>query len=332
MTWTLLSDAPDIAGLTFRPLRGPEDYPHMAEVLNAACAADGIDRVETAETIAKNYDHLDNSDPATDTIFAEVDGRLIAYGRVLWWEEHEGPRRYMPFGMVHGEFRGRGLGTCMLTHNEARLRQVAADHPAEIEKTFEVFHSEAEASAQALYEAFGYEEKYHEADLVRPDLENIPDAPMPEGLVVRTPREDEMRKVWEADQEAFKDHIGAAPGTENDYQQFLKFDWFDPILWRVAWDGDEVAGQVRSFINEHENEEFNRKRGWTEFISVGRPYRRRGLARSLLVQSLHAVKERGMTEAALGAMTENRHGAFGLYKSVGFQVVRMWSSLYKPLD
>jgi ribosomal protein S18 acetylase RimI-like enzyme len=182
-----------------------------------------------------------------------------------------------------------------------------------------------------LYEAFGYRPVYHAADLVRPDLEDIPEAPMLEGFVVRTPGDDEMRAVWEADQEAFRDHIGAAPGTENDYRQFLEFEWRDPTLWRVAWDGDRVAGQVRSFINERENEAFGRKRGWTEFISVRRPYRRRGLARALLAQSLHAVRERGMTEAALGVLTENTHGAFRLYESLGFRVVRITTSLYKPI-
>jgi len=60
-----------------------------------------------------------------------------------------------------------------------------------------------------------------------------------------------------------------------------------------------------------------RRRGYTESISVRRPYRRRGLARALIAQSLHAVKERGMEEAALGVQTENIHGAFRLYESMG---------------
>jgi len=167
--------------------------------------------------------------------------------------------------------------------------------------------------------------------MVRPDLEDIPEAPLPEGLVVRTPREDEMRKVWEAEEEAFRDHLGAAPPGESDYDGFLSFPYNDPTLWRIAWDGDEVAGQVRSYINGPENEAMGRRRGYTESISVRRPYRRRGLARALIVQSLHAVKERGMEEAALGVLTENLHGAFRLYESCGFRVVHSWTTLRKPL-
>jgi ribosomal protein S18 acetylase RimI-like enzyme len=330
--WTFLADPPGVPGLTFRGFRGDEDFPHMVRILNAACAADGIERFERVEDVRRNYETLDNCDPYADMVFAEIDGDPVAYGRALWWEEIGGTRRYMPFCFMHPEGRGRGIGTAMLAHNEARLRQIAADHPEEMEKTFEVYHAETEVAAQALYESVGYEPHLYEADMLRPDLEGIPEAPMPEGLVVRTPTESEMRQVYEAGVEAFRDHVGAVEPTENDYQRFLDFPWNDPELWRVAWDGDEVAGQVRSFIDEKHNEEFGRKRGWTEFISVRRPYRRRGLARSLLVQSLHAVKERGMEEAALGVLTSNPLGAFDLYRSVGFEVARLWTSRYKPLE
>jgi ribosomal protein S18 acetylase RimI-like enzyme len=220
----------------------------------------------------------------------------------------------------------------MLAHNEARLREMASQHPADAERHLELFHAEGEAGAAALYAAFGYESYVYSNDMVRPDLEDIPEAPLPEGMVVRTPGEDEMRAIWEAEVEAFRDHLGAAPGTENDYREFLEFPWNDPTLWRVAWDGDRVAGQVRSFINENENREFGRKRGHVENISVRRPYRRRGLARALIVQSLHAVRERGMEDAALGVLTQNLHGALDLYRGVGFRVVRTWTSLRKPLD
>lgn len=330
--WEFLGEAPAVPGLVFRPFRGPDDYPDMASVLNDACASDGVDRVTTPDDIRRNYEHMDNCDPFTDTVFAEIDGRLVAYGRTFWWEENEGPVRYMPFCYIRGEARGRGLGAAMLAHNEARLRQIAAGHTGDRVRTFTVYHSDKETAAQALFEEAGYLPAEYQADMVRADLEDIPDAPMPAGLVVRTPTNAELRKVWDAGTEAFRDHVGAADPTENDYQQALAAPHWDPTLWRVAWDGDEVAGQVRSYIDQEENTEFGRKRGWTENISVRRPYRRRGLARSLLVQSLHAVEERGMEEAALGVHTTNPNGAFELYESVGFRVVRLWTERHKPLD
>jgi len=330
--WNLLADSPDVPGLVFRGFRGDEDFPHIARVLNAACAADGVDRVERGEDVERTYAHMDNCDPRIDMVFAEIDGDPVAYGRVTWWEEIEGTRRYNPFCFMHPDARGRGIGTAMLAHNEARLREIAAEHPDDCEQTFEVFHTDTEEGARALYGRAGYESVLYAVDMVRPDLGDIPDAPLPEGLVVRTPEDSEMRKVWDADVEAFRDHIGASEGTENDYRQFLEFPWNEPGLWRVAWDGDEIAGQVRSFVDDHHNEQFDRKRGYTENISVRSAYRRRGLARALLVQSLRAVRDRGMAEAALSVQTENPQGAFRLYESVGFRRVRTWTTMHKPLD
>ncbi|MFH2072241.1 MAG: GNAT family N-acetyltransferase [Actinomycetota bacterium] len=331
-SWRFLADAPAVSGLSFRGFRGPEDYPTMVELLNAASAADGIERFVTLEDMRLQYEHLDNSDPSTDVVIAEIDGRPVAYGRVLWWEENQGPIRYSPFCFVHPDGRGKGIGTAMLAHNEALLRRVAAGHDPGRERTLRVDHADTEAAAAALYEQAGYRPVEFHATLVRPDLEDIPEAPMPAGFIVRTPAEDEMRRVWDSEAEAFRDHVGASDPTENDYEQFLASPWRDPTLWRIAWDGDQVAGGVRSYINEDENAQFGRKRGWTENISVRRPYRRRGLARALLVQSLHAVKERGMEEAALGVHTGNPNGAFDLYQSVGFRVTQMWTELHKPLD
>jgi len=92
-----------------------------------------------------------------------------------------------------------------------------------------------------------------------------------------------------------------------------------------------VAGQVRSFINHKENAEQGRLRGYTECISVGRPWRRRGLARALILSSLRILKERGMTEAALGVDTENISGALRLYERCGFRPARSGAVYRKPL-
>lgn len=329
--WQLLADPPDVPGLAFRGFCGEEDFPAMRTTKNTADRADGGDQPVTLEDFAQTYQHLDHCDPATDLVIAEIDGEMVAYGRVQWWEEYTGARRYQSFCFVLPGVRGRGIGSAMLAHNEARLRQIAAGHPAAGERTFEVVHGDQELGAASLYAAAGYRPVLHGAEMVRPDLEGIPECPLPEGLVVRTPRPEELRRVWEAEVEAFRDHLGAAPSTDTDYQAFLDSPYNDPTLWRIAWDGDEVAGQVRSFINGPENEAMGRRRGYTESISVRKPYRQRGLARALIAQSLQAVKERGMEEAALGVLTENIHGAFRLYESMGFRVVQSWTTLRKPL-
>ena len=106
----------------------------------------------------------------------------------------------------------------------------------------------------------------------------------------------------------------------------------DTTLWRVAWDGDEIAGQVRSFINQAQNERMGRLRGYTEFISVRRPWRRRGLARALIAASFPLLRARGMTEAGLGVDTQNLSGALRVYEGCGFVPVSRETTYQKPLD
>jgi ribosomal protein S18 acetylase RimI-like enzyme len=111
----------------------------------------------------------------------------------------------------------------------------------------------------------------------------------------------------------------------------LKDPLNDPDLWKVAWEGDQVAGMVLNFLNEKENEEYHRLRGWTENISVRKPWRRRGLASALLTRSLQMFKVMGMDHAALGVDTQNLTGALDLYEGVGFIVEKRHTAYRKKL-
>jgi mycothiol synthase len=122
------------------------------------------------------------------------------------------------------------------------------------------------------------------------------------------------------------------PRAEEDYQKWLGEDEFQPDIWKVAWDVEtnQVAGMVLGFILAEQNAKFHRRRGWTEDICVRRPWRRRGLARALIADSLRELRARGMTEAALGVDTENQTGALRLYESLGFRVVKR-NTIYRKL-
>jgi ribosomal protein S18 acetylase RimI-like enzyme len=67
-------------------------------------------------------------------------------------------------------------------------------------------------------------------------------------------------------------------------------------------------------------------------ISVKRGWRRWGIARALLARSLKVLRERGMTEAALGVDAENPSGARHLYEGMGFRVVRRAVFYRRPMD
>jgi mycothiol synthase len=314
-----------------RQFAGPADYPQFARIITACARGEGDDRVETAEGIAAGYAHLERCDPARDLRVVEVDGRAVAYSRVWWDQEPDGPRVYRHVCFVDPAHGRRGIGAALFAWNESRLRDIAGGHDGVQETLLEVWSNDRNEGATALARAFGYEPITYAAEMVRPTVDDLPEHPLPDGLEIRPVREEDIRTIWEADVEAFRDHWGFVEQTETDYQRFRAYPYLDPTLWKVAWDEQGVAGQVKSFIDTAANEEHGRKRGWTEQISTARRWRRRGVAKALIVESIRELASRGMTEVALGVHTENPNGAFDLYAGLGYEVVKTWTTYRKPL-
>ncbi|OGO17832.1 MAG: hypothetical protein A2Z14_15930 [Chloroflexi bacterium RBG_16_48_8] len=218
-----------------------------------------------------------------------------------------------------------------MEYAETYLREIAACHPKEMPKYFEVGVNEMEVDKKNLLEHTGYKPDRYFFAMVRDLTQAFPKAPMPDELEVRPASPDHYRKIWDAMGEAFRDHWGHRDRREEEYQGWTNNRWFQPKLWKVAWERDQVVGTVLSFIDEIENATFDRKRGYTEDICVRRPWRRRGLARSLLVQSMQELHRLGMREAALGVDTQNPNGALRLYLSVGYHREHCFIVYRKPL-
>ena len=84
-------------------------------------------------------------------------------------------------------------------------------------------------------------------------------------------------------------------------------------------------------IKGPEDAAMGHRRVYPENISVRPPYWLRRLARPLLEQSPHTVKERGIEEAPVGVLTENVDGAHRLNESVEFRRLRSCTTLLKSL-
>lgn len=313
---------PPIPGLAVRHLRGRDEYPAMNDAANASRLADGNDFITTTEAFADHYDHLVNCDLERDLLVVEVDGAIAGYGRTFWAiEEDEAGeiRLHETFCFLRPEWRRKGLGRVMLAALLARVDELQAELPGAARVQVEVVDQTGDGGIEALVRPFGFEAVRYGFQMLRPTLDDQPDAPLPEGLEIREVREEHLRAIWEAADEAFRDSNAYRPGTEADYREFLT----DPLqldrsLWRVAWDGDQVAGQVRGYINAEANAALGTTRGWVENISVRKPWRHRGLARALMNATFRALRERGMTEGVLGVDATNPTGALRVYESMGF--------------
>jgi mycothiol synthase len=160
--------------------------------------------------------------------------------------------------------------------------------------------------------------------MVRPNLEDVPDLPLPDGVEIRPAAPDQYRVIWDSIHDGSHEEWGVPEPTENAYQEWLNDDLFQPQLWQIAWDKGtgKPAGHVLTYIHHEENKQFNRKRGYTEGVGVAREWRRRGLARALISRSLRAQKAAGMSESALVADSDSTSGVTGLYEGCGFQIVK----------
>jgi ribosomal protein S18 acetylase RimI-like enzyme len=330
----LLENAPDIPELSFRKFQGESDYGSMAAVLTSSQRADHYDRRVTAEDVAKAYrNSLTNCDPYTDMIMVEVAGKMVGYVRGWWEEESPSMYLYKHNGVLLPTWRRKGIGRAMLNWMENRLKDIAEAHPRESKKYFQVSASQYQEGTAIMLERAGYQPVRFFLEMVRTNLSEIPDFPLPDGLEIRPVAPDQYRTIWESIHDSDQEEWGSTEPIENAYSEWLNDPLFQPDLWQIAWDKEtgNPAGHVLTYIHHEENKQFNRKRGYTEGVGVSREWRQRGVARALISHSLQAQKAAGMSESALVADSDNASGATRLYESCGFQTVKRDTIYRKPL-
>jgi mycothiol synthase len=159
---------------------------------------------------------------------------------------------------------------------------------------------------------------------MRIELDHEPSEPhWPEGVTLRTAMPDDAEALYEAHQESFEDHWEHTRMPFEVWQHWLMREGFDPTLWFLVEDGEEIAAV--EFCREHEGEP---RLGWVGVLGVRKQWRRRGLGRALLLHAFREFRRRGFHAAALGVDAESLTGANRLYESAGMRVVRQ-SDVYE---
>lgn len=327
--------AAGIPGLVIRRYAGEDDLPEIVRVTNAEYEADRTpERQSVAELAAELRHASDSFDPAVDLLVAEVDGQVVAHGRADWVDTTDGLREYRTGGYVDPAWRRRGIGRALLRANVVRLREIAAGHDTERPRFLGLWTNERAPGAMALAETEGFRPARWFFEMERPGLDrDLPESPaMPEGLEVRPMTPDQAWQLWEADVEAFQDHWGGFDASEGNFRRWTEGPTYDPDLFVVAWQGEQIAGGVLNTIYAEENEELGLKRGWLDSVFTRRRWRKRGLARALIARSLHVLAQRGLDTAALGVDADNPSGALGLYETFGFKVTLRGQAWRKPLE
>lgn len=131
--------------------------------------------------------------------------------------------------------------------------------------------------------------------------------------------------LYEAYTEAMADHYDFEPRGFASWAEEELPSSFRPDLTRIALDGSDIAAYVMVA-----DEPDNRVR--IEGVGTRRPWRRRGLATSLLSAVMTAAAEAGKTRATLAVDPQSPTGAVAIYEALGFSVGSSWVSYRKQLS
>lgn len=180
--------------------------------------------------------------------------------------------------------------------------------------------------AHRLLEQSGYAVVRHIWGMIIELTEEPERVTWPEGITLRTPiSEADLRTSHATYREAFQDHWGYAEQPYEDFaRSMIEIDTFDPSLWFLAMDGNDVAGILLG--------EMLPDRGWVNDLGVRRPWRGRGLGEALLRYAFGEFYRRGLRSVALGVDSQNLTGATRLYERAGMRVERQYDICEKVLQ
>ena len=318
--------------LRLRAIRVPDDYPGLTAANQAARTAAGRPSGLSVTDLTRYLEHLVNCDPERDLVVAELDGRIRGYGIVFWRDLVEGGRIVVGHGILAPDARTADTTATLFGWLDERLAIVGAGLIDPRPAYASAFTWVDNALASAFLEGRGWSVVARtptRCSVTR--WTTCRGHPLPDGLEIRPVGHGDAPRVWDALVDGFRDHRHKPESTHEDRERFLDNPVHDPSLWVVAFDGDEIAGGVVNIVDPEENAQTGNQRGYVEAVFTRPAWRRRGLARALVAESLVRLRDRGMTSALLGVDGANPNQAMTLYEDIGFEIAATELEWRRPL-
>jgi len=228
-------------GYAVRPAH-PDDVSAITTLINA-CFMNEIGAAPQSEQEILTDWGTPGFDRETDTwVVHTPDGTIAAYGEL--WNVQEPHVRSFLWARVHPDHRVRGIGSYLLRRMEARAAEFIPLVPEEARCVTRVGSFRQATDAHELLANEGYRQNRVFYRMVI-EMETPPPAPAwPDGITVRTAEhtDADLRAVHAVIEEAFQDHWGFLPIPYDRFRHWAEHDPdFDPSLWFLAMDGDEIA-------------------------------------------------------------------------------------------
>jgi mycothiol synthase len=228
------------------------------------------------------------------------------------------------YAAVRAEWRHRGIGSELARVLEARARERVPEAPDGVRVTLQGWVKGNTPPLRAWAERLGYRVQRQFLRMRIDMTEPPPAAEWPAGIAPRTfVHGRDERAVFDALEEAFADHWGHLPAEFDEWVTRTRGPSFDPGLWVLAVEGDEIVGTSLGSAGP--------QGGWISGLGTRRAWRGRGVARAILLEHFRIYWERGIRLVQLGVDGESLTGATRLYERAGMRVVERYDQVAKVL-
>ena len=302
-----------------------DDLEAALEIMNAYSRSQiGVEE-DSAESLKLYWQSL-GFDLSRDTIAIFIQPGQIA-GYTEFWDWGEPHVRLIGWSVVHPDYKGRGLGRYLLDWLVERAQRNAVKAPEGTRVVLQHYVLSTNQDAARLFIDNGFEHVRSNYTM-RIEFESRPSRPyyrMASPFALSTERKNCARlcllRTWPSRT------IGGMPTTRpfEDYYQRTKQriandPHYDPALWFIALDGEEIAGV--SLCSQHMDEDPDL--AWVGTLGVLRDWRKRGIGLAILQHSFCEFYRRGKKRAGLGVDASSLTGAVRLYERAGMYVQRRY--------
>jgi len=326
---TVIVTQPRAAALyTLRPAT-LDDLPEAVAMFNA-CSRETSGKDEFDLEDYRNEWSDPSIDLAADTRVAQApDGAIV--GCIEVWNTPPYTFCWI-WGRVHPAFRGQGIGTALMDWAEDRAHIALERAPAGTRIVLEASAISSHQPAIELLSERGYSARRTRLSMARALDGQLPAPLWPAGISVHTMQPNQALELYRAKNEAFRDHWGHVEPPEQEgfatwLHRRINDSSYDPTLWFLALDGDQIAGFSLCQLRTGEDP----ANAWINSLGVRRPWRRRGVAKALLYHSFNELRWRGQARIGLDVDAQNLTGARRLYEQAGMHEIRQTLFLEKEL-
>jgi len=260
------------------------------------------------------------------------EGELV--GSALVMDIAKPPIHPNVYGCVRKGFEGNGIGTCIVEWAENRAREAIDRCPEGARVSIHLQTTQSHTPTIQLFEKLGLTPVRYSWFMMKNLEGEQPEPVWPEEIKIDTFKErSDLETILTAADEAFEDHWGHYDRSGDTarierFRHSIENDpGFDPSLWYLAMDGDDIAGVALCSPKLGEDREM----GVVDTLGVRRPWRRKGLGLALLHHAFSEYFNRGLKRVGLGVDTQNLSGATRLYEKAGMQVSHEFAVYEKEL-